>query len=121
MIHRDAWRPCGWVGHGWCGRRPAPQSALDASLSAQEATESIAQRFLLTALGLGVLLVGACAERGPVRPVNGKEASANTLDYTVPRLVGQHLGQKKVGVHSRSVCRFSPKRDNPNVHEFAPQ
>jgi hypothetical protein len=49
-------------------------------------TVSIAQRFLLTALALGMLLVGACAERGPVRPVNGKEASANTLDSTLRRL-----------------------------------
>jgi len=56
---------------------------------------SIAQRFLLTALGLGVLLVGACAERGLVRPVNGKEASANTLDYTVRRLSDSTLGRRK--------------------------
>ena len=47
---------------------------------------SIAQRFLLTALALGMLLVGACAERGPARPVNGKEASANTLESTLRRL-----------------------------------
>lgn len=47
---------------------------------------SIAQRFLFIALALGVLLAGACAERGPVRPASGTVTGANTLDSKLSRL-----------------------------------
>ena len=43
-------------------------------------TVSIAPRALFITLALSILLIGACAQRAPVRLVDSKEASTNALD-----------------------------------------
>jgi hypothetical protein len=70
-------------------------------VSSEEGIVSIAPRVVFAGLALGILLIGACAQRGPVRLVASKETTTSTLDS---KLRGLSDNVRPVGVpHAAKV------------------